>query len=52
MGSYVRRTDACLMVCDLTNEESLRSIRKWIRDLNNQIQMPVVIIGNKSDLVE
>ena len=52
VGSYVRRTDACLMVCDLTNEESLRSIRKWIRDLNNQIQMPVVIIGNKSDLTQ
>ena len=50
VGSYVKRLDACLMVCDLTNEESIKSIRKWIRDLNNQIQMPVVIVANKSDL--
>mmetsp|Transcript_11610 Transcript_11610/g.15730 ORF Transcript_11610/g.15730 Transcript_11610/m.15730 type:complete len:96 (-) Transcript_11610:787-1074(-) len=35
VGSYVKRLDACLMVCDLTNEESLHSIRKWIRELNN-----------------
>ena len=52
VGSYVRRTDACLMVCSLTEEESLSSIRKWIRELNNQIQMPVIIVGNKSDLTQ
>ena len=35
VGSYVRRLDACLMVCDLTKKDSLISIRKWMRELNN-----------------
>ena len=52
VGSYVKRLDACLMVCDLTNEDSLISIRKWMRELNNQCEMPVIIVGNKSDLNE
>lgn len=52
VGSYVKRLDACLMVCDLTKQDSLVSIRKWIHELNNQIEMPVIIVGNKSDLTD
>ena len=33
VGSYVKRLDACLMVCDLTREQSVHSVRTWIRDL-------------------
>lgn len=33
VGAYVKRLDACLMVCDLTNEYSLGSVRKWMKEL-------------------
>jgi len=52
VGAYVKKLDACLMVFDLTNSESLESIHRWKKALSQQSEMPVIIVGNKNDLVE
>ena len=52
VGSYVKRLDACLMVYDLTKRQSYESIQKWIKQLSNTCDIPVVIVGNKCDLVD
>lgn len=48
-------TSAAICVFDLTILESLNNISNWIKELleaNNQIIMPIVLVGNKSDLTE
>ena len=50
VGSYVKNLDACLIVFDLTDADSLASVHKWVKQLFQQSSMPVVIVGNKSDL--
>lgn len=52
VGSYVKRLDACLMAFDLTNADSFLGIRKWIKQLAQVSDIPVVIVGNKCDLSE
>ena len=49
--AYVKRLDACLMVCDLTDRVSFDGLHKWIRQLSDFNDIPVVIVGNKADLV-
>ena len=50
IGSYVKRLDACLMAFDLSNRESFKMIFKWIKQLNQQCDIPYVVVGNKCDL--
>lgn len=47
--------DGAMLVFDLTDVESLRSVAKWHRRLADSRpgqRLPVVLVGNKSDLTE
>ncbi|MHA2251285.1 MAG: ADP-ribosylation factor-like protein, partial [Candidatus Kariarchaeaceae archaeon] len=44
-----------LVIFDLTNKESLENITNWIKELmdaNKNKDIPMLVIGNKSDLIE
>jgi small GTP-binding protein len=50
---YYRGTKGALLVFDLTRPESYESLANWVAELykNNKMQkVPIVLIGNKSDL--
>lgn len=50
---YYRGTSGCLLVFDITRRSSFENIPSWIAELlknNNQRIVPLVLIGNKSDL--
>lgn len=55
--NYYRGTDGCLIVYDLTNPQSIDQMEYWYDEFRNVTTtsydsnlVPVVIIGNKSDL--
>lgn len=50
--SYFRKMAGCIIVYDITNNNSFKNIKKWIGELQNYcIKMPTIyIVGNKSDL--
>ena len=51
---YYRDTHGCILVFDLTKKETFRNIEIWIEDIKNfgNQEMTILIVGNKSDLVE
>eukprot|EP01130_Rhizamoeba_saxonica_P011289 TRINITY_DN4685_c0_g1_i1.p1 TRINITY_DN4685_c0_g1~~TRINITY_DN4685_c0_g1_i1.p1 ORF type:complete len:209 (-),score=47.81 TRINITY_DN4685_c0_g1_i1:5-631(-) len=55
---YYKAAAGAIIVFDLTNEESFASVDRWKNDLVNQVaeysdeQIPIILIGNKVDLVE
>ena len=50
---YFKGAKGALVVCDLTRKETLDSVRSWIESLYNVAdKIPVVILGNKYDLVD
>ena len=53
-NAYYKGAKGALLVFDLTNEESFHSVDKWLKELRNEadINIYVILIGNKSDLVE
>ena len=55
-SSYYRGSHAAFVIFDLTNKNTFDSITKWIeayhKSNNPQFQKNVVLIGNKSDLVD
>ena len=50
--TYVHNLDACLLVCDLTNERSFEAVSKWAKDVRNIKNIPIVLLANKYDLTE
>ncbi|XP_071993523.1 ras-related protein Rab-7b [Engystomops pustulosus] len=55
VSSFYKGSDGCLLVFDVTDEESFSSLETWRTDFMNKIQSPVtnfpiIILGNKIDL--
>ncbi|KAL9656455.1 hypothetical protein ABK040_005220 [Willaertia magna] len=53
--NWMRNTDAFIIVCNLTNEETLSGVYESLRDINiskNLKSVPIVIVGNKLDLLK
>lgn len=50
--SFYSRADAVLLVYDLTNEDSLQSVRKWMAQIQDKARkdVAIVLVGNKLDL--
>ena len=55
--SYYRGSHGAIVVFDLTNKDSFNDVQKWVNDFYNITNQSsnmrsVVIVGNKSDLIE
>lgn len=53
LNIYYRGADACILVCDLTDEESINSLQYWIDDFYKRTDNPnaqFILVGNKIDL--
>lgn len=53
--SYYRGTHCCVLVFDITNQESFYHLYQWIDQYNYYCEFPkknIVIVGNKHDLAE
>lgn len=51
---YYRNTDVCVIVCDLTDDNSMESVDEWINEFKtktNNVNARVIIVGNKYDLI-
>ncbi|MFX1453350.1 MAG: Rab family GTPase [Promethearchaeota archaeon] len=51
--TYYLGTQAAFIVFDITNRESFESVKEWFKELEDFIggrEIPIIIIGNKSDL--
>ena len=52
-GSIIKSADGVLVVFDLTDEDSFEKVSYWIEQVRNlRPNIPIILIGNKSDLVE
>lgn len=54
---YIRGAQGCVIVCDITDEESLASTLKWKELILNDESLseepiPIVLVQNKKDLIE
>ena len=54
--SYYRDLSGAIILFDLTDRDSFNSVPKWIKDIRhfnscNNHEHPIVLVGNKSDLV-
>jgi small GTP-binding protein len=53
--TYYQGAQASFIVYDLTNRETYENIKIWIKELDDFItseDLPIVIVGNKTDLIE
>ncbi|KAG9467653.1 ras-related protein Rab-7b [Eleutherodactylus coqui] len=55
VSSFYKGSDGCLLVFDVTDEESFLSLETWRKDFVDKIQtpitnFPIIILGNKIDL--
>ena len=54
--NYYRRSDGILILYDITNRQSFDDVNKWINEINEYIndkeKCAIILIGNKSDLIE
>jgi len=50
--SYLKDSNVCLLIYDVTNPESLKNLAKWMElyEQHKEYSAFSVIIGNKSDL--
>lgn len=50
---FYKNTSALFLVFDLTDSQTLQNIRQWVIEFGNNQKdiLPVILIGNKSDLV-
>ena len=51
-ANYIKKANGILFVYDITEESSFNNIQNWYKNLaeNSNNKLPVVLIGNKSDL--
>ncbi|CAG2172256.1 unnamed protein product [Oppiella nova] len=50
---YYRQAAVCIVVYDVTQEESFRSVQSWVRELQTHLSRDktlIAIVGNKCDL--
>jgi small GTP-binding protein len=53
LDSYFRGAAGVLAVCDITRDETLKSLDDWVANLHKVAgEVPTVLLGNKSDLSE
>lgn len=54
MPMYYKNAQACLLVYDATNIESFESLSKWIKDIeeNRTLSVLIVLVANKCDDTE
>ena len=51
--NYIKKANGILLVYDITVEKSFQNVQRWYENLiSDSINLPVVIMGNKSDLQE
>ena len=52
--NYIKKANGILLVYDITDETSFKKIEAWHQNLSSDSNniLPIVLIGNKSDLVE
>jgi small GTP-binding protein len=53
--TYYLGTQAAFIVFDLTNRNSFDSVKEWVKELEDFIggrEIPIIIIGNKTDLID
>ena len=50
--SYYKSSIAAFLVYDITNADSLESLRRWMLEVrsNSHEKVQVVVVGNKTDL--
>ena len=50
--SYYRDAAGCLLLYDITKQQSMDDLTKWLEDLENNAnnQVVIVLVGNKCDL--
>lgn len=52
---YYRGADVAVIVCDLTNSDSINAVENWIKNFRERTNNPdasILIVGNKIDLTE
>lgn len=49
--NFYRRADGVLLVYDVTQPASLESVHSWIAQIRERCNAPVVLVGNKTDLL-
>lgn len=47
--TYYRGAEGAIVVVDWTNRDSIDAAEKWIYDLKNKIDLPIVLFANKCD---
>ena len=52
--TYIKKANGILLVYDITEEQSFKNVERWYENLveNGNVKIPIVLIGNKSDLEE
>jgi small GTP-binding protein len=51
--AYYRGAHGAIVVCDITMEETFKSLPNWLESLRNIVgDVPIMILGNKADLEE
>ena len=53
MYKYIKEMDRCFIVYDITDEDSFQRIEEWYNKIKeDKHDIPIIILGNKSDLEE
>ena len=53
--NYIRNADGVLLLYDVTNEESFKSVDQWIsyiKEIDDENKIEIILIGNKIDEIE
>lgn len=50
VSTATKRSDAILLVYDLTRPETVSRLRRWLDLIARHQKMPVVLVGNKEDI--
>jgi len=52
--SYYKQADGIIIVFDLLNKESFKSVTPWLQSVykHKEVGIPIVLVGNKADLLE
>ena len=50
--SYFQMHDAIVVVFDMTNPDTLEGAMRWINQIKEVKKMPLILVGNKSELEE
>ena len=53
-ANYYRNADGIMLLFDLTQISTFNNLQNWIESVQEKVQdqLPLVIVGNKTDLIE